>query len=57
MLIQRKCPSCIDHIVCIQGIQNMIRLLFVPSEQLLVFEDVDILHGKPLRCMLPEIGT
>ena len=31
---------------CVQAVENMLRLLFLKSEEVHVFRDIDIIHGK-----------
>jgi hypothetical protein len=40
----------------LQGVQNMIRLLFVPDAQLHVFHDLSVIHGKPKVGQLSQLG-
>ena len=39
-----------------QGVQNMIRLLFAPKDKVHVFNDIDIVHGKPSDRILRSWG-
>ena len=41
---------------CQQAIQNMVRSLFAPHENIFIFKENRILHGKPLMANLGELG-